>query len=111
MRETGNLIRASRCSFVRCSQAGITCSHESQARWCWCAQPLLHRALTRLLGMASGAAAASTAPGDTGGTEAEVGGGSWPRVHALNMVRLVFEERPLATDTLPFLAEGAAFGA
>lgn len=118
MRETGTFSRASRCFFLCCSQAGITCSREFQARWCLCAQPLLHAALTRLLGIASGAAAApelaglaSTAPGEMEGTEAEVGVGSWPRVHALNMVRLVFEERALATDTLPFLAEGAASGA
>lgn len=33
--------------------------------------------------------------------------GSWPRVHAFNMLRLIFEEKPLANDTVPFLAEGA----
>ena len=124
--------RASRRSSVRFNQAGVACSRAAQSRSFLFAQPLLHTALTRLLDMASEAAEASepaglastgaaeapepagpasSAVGDTEGTDAKAGGGSWPRVHALNMLRLVFEERALATDTLPFLAQGAASGA
>ncbi len=31
----------------------------------------------------------------------------WPRVHALNMLRLAFSERDLAVDGSAYLAEGA----
>jgi hypothetical protein len=33
----------------------------------------------------------------------------WPRVHALNMLRMAFSERGLALDGSAFLAEGEQF--
>ncbi len=78
-------------------------------------QVLLHTALTRLLAMAADGfvapLAAEAAAAGTGADEAsqadDAAASPWPRVHAFNILRLVVEEKPLATDTLPFLAQGA----
>lgn len=52
---------------------------------------LLTSGLTRLLVMAAGGDASQE---------------PWPRVHALNMLRLAFSERDLAVDGSAYLAEG-----
>lgn len=58
----------------------------------WRLQVLLAGGLRRLLDMA-GSAADSAEP--------------WPRVHAMNMLRMAFSERGLALGGSAFLAEGA----
>ena len=68
---------------------------------CANSQVLLTSGLRRLLAMAGREAGAD---GDAVAGAAE----PWPRVHALNMLRLAFSERELALDGSAFLADGGA---
>jgi Putative death-receptor fusion protein (DUF2428) len=61
-------------------------------------QVLLAGGLRRLLDMAGSAA---------GCLDPDTPPEPWPRVHALNMLRMAFSERGLALDGSAFLAEGA----
>ena len=59
-------------------------------------QVLLAGGLRRLLDMAGSAGVPNSEPPPE----------PWPRVHALNMLRMAFSERGLALDGSAFLAEG-----